>query len=63
MRLCDTGILYLHCEECEWAWDDPTGVDDPDRGKLGIDLESDYASEQQIGEMGWLAYAANAATE
>jgi hypothetical protein len=63
MRLCETGALYLHCEECEWAWDDPALATDPTRGKLGIDLDGEYASAQQIGEMGWQAYADNTATD
>jgi len=63
MRLGDTGALYLHCEECEWAWDDPTQTDDPDRGKLGIDIDGDYASKRRIEEMGWRAYAVNATSE
>lgn len=61
MRLCGTGNLYLHCEECEWAWADPALADDPARGELGIDLDGEYASESEIERQGWQAYAANAA--
>jgi hypothetical protein len=35
-------------------------VDDPARGGLGIDLDSEYASESEIEHQGWRAYAANA---
>lgn len=63
MRLCDTGALYLHCEECEWAWYDPVGVDDPDRGRLGIDLDGDYASAEQIESMGWKLHATHIASD
>lgn len=63
MRLRETGALYLHCEECEWAWDDPTEGVVPARGCLGIDLDGEYASGPQIEEMGWQAYAANAPVE
>jgi hypothetical protein len=57
MRLVKTGTLFLHCEECEWAWDDPTQADDPTRGRLGIELDGEYASERQIEAMEWRPYA------
>jgi hypothetical protein len=60
MRVCGTGNLCLHCEECETAWFDPARLGDPTQGKLGIDLESEYASDQEIEEKGWRLYAQNA---
>lgn len=59
MQMGETGALFLHCEECEWAWDNPTQVDDPGQGRLGIDLDGEYASERQIEMMAWQAYAAH----
>jgi hypothetical protein len=63
MRMNDAGNLYLHCEECESIWPDPARADDPTQGELGIDFDSEYASEQEIQEGGWQPYALNATAE
>jgi hypothetical protein len=63
MRMNDAGNLYLHCEECESTWTDPARADDPMQGELGIDFDSEYASEQEIQGGGWRPYALNATAE
>ena len=57
MRLDDSGKLYLHCEECEWAWDDPTLITQVEAGRLGIDYESEFAESSEIQAAGWSIYA------
>jgi hypothetical protein len=48
--------LYLHCEECEWAWTNPNQLSTA-AGRLGIDFGSEYASAAEISSNGWAQYA------
>jgi hypothetical protein len=43
---------YLHCEECEWTWDD-RGDLETKSGKLGIDYESSVPTLNSLIESGW----------
>jgi hypothetical protein len=53
MQRRDTGQLYLHCEECEWAWNAPGDTDSVAKGFLGLELDGAYANEEQIKQAGW----------
>ncbi len=55
-QLCNSGELYLHCEECEWTWANPSNLNN-EAGQLGIDFESADAAEVEIGLKGWVAFA------
>lgn len=57
MRLDESGRLYLHCEECEWAWDDPSLLENSEEATLGIDFMSEYATREQIEAGGWTDFA------
>lgn len=57
MRRDADGGLYLHCEECEWAWDSPSQIARIDAGKLGIDYESEPATLSEIEAAGWAEFA------
>ena len=57
MRRDEDGSLYLHCEECEWAWQQPSQIKEIDAGTLGVDYESQPASLADIETAGWSAYA------
>ena len=57
MRRRDTGELYLHCEECEWAWSSPTDTDNVTKGFLGLEIDGTYASKEEIEKAGWSAYS------
>lgn len=50
---------YLHCEECEWTWDDPSKISDMSSGRLGIDFDSENASSAAIKASGWEQFAVN----
>ena len=43
---------YLHCEECEWTWDDPQDLD-PKNGRLGIDYDSNEPILSTLIAFGW----------
>ncbi|MBK8238216.1 MAG: hypothetical protein IPK74_22020 [Deltaproteobacteria bacterium] len=53
--------LYLHCEECEWGWQDPERSSDAGAGFLTLDeeFESMPATREDIDEHGWTKYAAH----
>lgn len=56
MRRRDTGQLYLHCEECEWAWNAPGDTDSVAKGFLGMELDGVYATEDEIKHAGWSTF-------
>jgi hypothetical protein len=49
--------LYLHCEECESGWADPSRVGDPSTRFLTLDEEFDAcaATEDDLRRYGWSA--------
>jgi|tagenome__1003787_1003787.scaffolds.fasta_scaffold20752703_1 hypothetical protein len=51
--------MYLHCDECEWGWQDPEKVDD--RAAAFLTLDEDFETEiptlEQIQRYGWGQYA------
>jgi hypothetical protein len=55
--------LYVHCEECEWTWDDPKNIADTSKGTLGIDIDSEHATMSTIRNEGWIDFALNADDE
>lgn len=55
-KLDGSGQLYLHCEECEWSWANPSQLS-IESGQLGIDFESEVASPNEITSMGWASFA------
>jgi hypothetical protein len=57
MKRRDNGRLYLHCEECEWAWNAPEDIAAIERGFLGLDIDADYARQDEIAQAGWPADA------
>lgn len=59
MQRHDDMKLYVHCEECEWAWDDPRRITEVSAGVLGIDFDSDYAEASVIENEGWSDFALN----
>lgn len=63
MRSREQGAFYLHCEECEWAWDDPLSAGDPARGTLGIDRDDDPASVEDLAGTAWRAFACRTAED
>ena len=56
MKRRNTGQLYLHCEECEWAWKAPEDTDAVEKGFLGLNNDADYAGEKDIEQIGWSKY-------
>jgi hypothetical protein len=63
MRRADDRRFYLHCEECEWAWDAPSDTAAVEKGYLGLDVEGDYATEDDIADAGWSTDAFQCGTE
>ena len=61
MKRADTGRLYLHCEECEEAWNHPEDVSRPGKSFLGLDIDGSYASVEEIEESGWSGFGLKAA--
>jgi hypothetical protein len=63
MKNLSAGKLYLHCEECESAWNDPQKIDDHKARFLAIDeeFESEAASWEDVVREGWQQFAANVA--
>ncbi len=56
MQRHDTGQLFLHCEECEWAWDTPEDARSVEKGYLGLDIDGTYAGTDAITKAGWAGY-------
>ena len=44
---------YLHCEECEWSWDDRSKVSETAAGRIGINYENEYATLANCTENEW----------
>lgn len=61
MKNLSANQLYLHCEECEWGWYDPTKVDDLTAKFLTLDedFEAEPATWDEIEKAGWQQYAVN----
>ena len=52
----DIGELFLHCEECEWAWKAPEDADSIEKGFLGLNIDADYARAKEVEQAGWSKY-------
>jgi hypothetical protein len=65
MKNLSSGLLYLHCEECESGWRDPLKVNDLTAKFLTLDedFDAEIATWEEIKEAGWQRYAVNEATE
>lgn len=57
MRRDREAKLYLHCEECEWTWENPDEISDTSKGRLGIDFDSDYVPHEDIVAANWDKFA------
>ena len=57
MKRNDADELHVHCEECEWAWNTPEDVPVVEKGFLGMDLDSRFATKLEIDGAGWSQYA------
>lgn len=68
-RLCEQGRLfiywncvretpYLHCEECEWGWNDPSKLAPAD-GFLTVEEEDEARAPTQaeLEKAGWVKFA------
>lgn len=62
MRRQDSGMLYLHCEECEWAWDYPDDVESIAKGFLGLEVDGEYATQGEVDDAGWVKYGIQCTT-
>jgi hypothetical protein len=51
----DTGVMYLHCEECESAFSEVGDVDKPDGGFRGEYIDSIVATWDDIRQTAWEA--------
>ncbi|MCB9840712.1 MAG: hypothetical protein H6809_03565 [Phycisphaeraceae bacterium] len=47
------GTLFLLCNECKWAFDDPMKIVHADDGYCGADIIETPASLEQISAAGW----------
>jgi hypothetical protein len=56
MQRRDDGELFLHCEECEWAWTTLEAATTIEKGFLGLDIEATYATSEAITKAGWDKY-------
>lgn len=55
--------LFLHCEECEWAWNEPQDVATVESGFLAMDIDSRFATKAEIDGAGWSRYAREESTD
>ena len=62
MKRHGIGTLYLHCEECEWAWNLPEDVKHVERGFLGLDIDGEYATQEEVAHAGWLKHGIQCTT-
>ena len=51
-----TGDLFLECEECSSAWNTPDLISEDKNGFLAIDIESHFATAEEIQKFGWSRY-------
>ena len=58
----DTNELYLHCEECESGWCDPSRIGDMDSSFLTLDegFKAEFAAWTDIENAHWQQFALNA---
>lgn len=52
----DTKELILECEECTRAWKTPEQVSPTENAFLAIEVESHFASAEEIERGGWSKY-------
>jgi hypothetical protein len=52
----DDRTLFLECEECYSGWTTPEKVSSAGGGFLGIEIDSDFATLEQMNERGWPAH-------
>jgi hypothetical protein len=57
MKHCTSGRLYLHCDECESGWSDPSSIDDRSAKFLALDEDSKPADWRDIELARWQAFA------
>jgi len=55
--------MFLECEECARAWKTPERVLATENAFLATDIESRFASGDEIARGGWLEYKFHEATE
>ena len=56
-RNCETDGLYLHCDECEWGFSDPTQCDLVSGGYIAVFIHYDVPTLKEIEARGWSAFA------
>jgi hypothetical protein len=49
--------LFLLCDECYWAFSDPSTCDDVNDGYFGFDTECKEPTLAEINAGGWLGFA------
>jgi len=65
MKNQTTSELYLHCDECEWGWRDPTKILNSDAMFMTLleDFHSVPATWDEIVSSNWQIFARNASIE
>ena len=58
-RRCDTGVLFLLCEECFCRFDSPDDAVDGANCREGFGVASDRADAAAIAAGGWSGYGFN----
>ena len=53
----ETQSLYLHCDECEWGFADPTKCDSVDDGFFAMNIHYDEPTLDVIQQRGWSEFA------